>query len=148
MYNSERARELAKEHFKNGYNCAESVILAFCELTGRDPQSLLSVATCFGGGVGRSGCICGALAGGVIALGSIYGRKSSDDDKKRPYGLASRLFNQFTEEFGSSCCQVINKGDFKSKEHVTRCSGIAAKTAEMLFKILEAEGINLHVGSL
>ncbi len=139
MYNSEKASKLAKGYFKNGYNCAESVILAFCELTGRDSQNLVPVATGFGGGIGRCGCICGALAGAIIALGSVCGRKSSEDDKKKPYDLASQLFKQFTKEFGSSCCRVINREDFKSREHRARCSNISAKSAEMLFRMLEAE---------
>lgn len=135
-----KAASLAKEYFNGGYNCAESVVLAFCEVTGSCSGDLLPVATGFGGGIGRSGCVCGALAGANIALGSVFGRKSLQDDKKRPYDLAGQLYKEFEQEFGSSCCRVINKGDFKSKEHRMRCSGIAAKTAEILFKIMEAEG--------
>jgi len=114
-------------------------VLSFCEMTSRDHTILLPSATGFGGGIGRCGCICGALAGGIIALGSVYGRKTLEDDKKRPYRFASQLCNQFVEEYGSSCCRIINKGDFKSSEHQIRCSDIVEKTAVMLLDIIEAE---------
>ena len=65
------ASDYAIENFKNGLNCAESVYNALIRAGAldADPET---VAMClgFGGGVGLSGCICGALAASVIANGA------------------------------------------------------------------------------
>jgi len=118
---------------------AESVVLAFCELTGHGLRNSLPVAAGFGGRVSCSGCVCGALAGEPL----FWAQSTAES----PWQMARRCltilfpqpFHQFTEELGSSCCQVINKGDFKSSKHHARCSDIIAKTAAVLFKILEVE---------
>jgi len=52
--------------YDGGYNCAQAVLQAS---TGRSDPELLAMAEAFGGGIGASGCLCGAVTGGVMALG-------------------------------------------------------------------------------
>lgn len=71
----------AKRLFDNGFNCAESVLLAtshekFAQSIG---GIIPRIATGFGGGIARNGDVCGALTGGVMAIGLALGRVSPED---------------------------------------------------------------------
>ena len=75
------------------------------------------IATGFGAGIGGRGTVCGALSGGVIALGLVFGRKDPvREEGKRPYWFAQELFMQFKEEFGSVMCADITGCDISSDE--------------------------------
>ena len=56
-------RTLAEQNFENGYNCAQAVLLAFSDLTGLEERTALSLASSFGGGMGRLREVCGAVSG-------------------------------------------------------------------------------------
>ena len=61
--------ENAVECFQEGYNCAQSVLLTMFQHWNSGGSDLIpKIATGFGGGIGRCGSVCGALAGGVMAL--------------------------------------------------------------------------------
>ena len=79
------------------------------------------MATPFGGGIGRSEDLCGALSGGVLAIGACAGRTDPKGDKLRSYTAAGELHKKFLESFGSTSCKILNKSDFKSPEHRVRC---------------------------
>ena len=64
----------ASEYFNNGYSCSESMIKWAID-EGLVSEDLLSVATPFSGGMG-SGCLCGAIAGAHMIIGSQFGREN------------------------------------------------------------------------
>ena len=53
----------AKELFESGYNCCQSVLIAFEDLTGLDRATSAKVASSFGGGIGRLREVCGTFSG-------------------------------------------------------------------------------------
>jgi C_GCAxxG_C_C family probable redox protein len=141
--------EEAKLSFNSGYNCAESVSMAVSKQIGR--MGLISrsciprIATGFGGGVGRNGDICGALAGGVIAIGLASGRDNSDQSRDPCYHAVDRFYNEFVETFGSSRCRNLTGLDLKKPEqrevhknriHAERCSPIVAWAAKRAYEII------------
>ena len=67
-------RERALDWHKKGYNCAQSVAVACAELAGLDENTALAVSGGFGGGV-RSGEICGAISGAVMAVGALFAKE-------------------------------------------------------------------------
>ncbi len=71
--------EVAMEKFLAGYNCAQSVLFAFGPDLGLDGETSLKLATGFGAGMGRRGEVCGAVTGGILALGLKYGRGGRQD---------------------------------------------------------------------
>jgi C_GCAxxG_C_C family probable redox protein len=108
--------------FGAGFNCAEAVLTVLSNRMrklGKDcREAVPSVATGFGGGIGRSGGKCGALSGVVLALG-LMGRHERAEDfegKYRVYDLVGRLIEDFEREFGSSCCRDLIGIDLKSRE--------------------------------
>ena len=102
---------LAADLFLEGYNCAQAVAVAFCDLTGMDKKEAAKLAAPFGGGMGRMREVCGAVSGMFMVLGQLYGYDNSDDDahKKELYKQVQQLAEKFREENGSIICREILK---------------------------------------
>ena len=102
---------LAADLFLEGYNCAQAVAVAFCDLTGMDRKAAAKLAAPFGGGMGRMREVCGAVSGMFMVLGQLYGYDNSDDDahKKELYKQVQQLAETFREENGSIICREILK---------------------------------------
>ena len=138
MPSEEEAVRYASECWDKGFNCAESALRGVCFGMGIDlPESALRIATPFGGGVGRSEDICGALSGGVMGIGAILGRGDPKADKSASYGAAKKLVAQFTKEFGTTSCKALNFGDFDSQDHETRCKRYTLASVRMSHHILK-----------
>ena len=99
------------ELFLQGYNCAQAVTVAFCDVTGLTPEFSARMASSFGGGMGRMREVCGAVSGMLMVAGLLYGydRPGDDSIKKAHYALVQNLAGQFREEVGSIVCREILK---------------------------------------
>ena len=103
--------EKAAQLFLQGYNCAQAVAVAFCDVTGLEPDFAAKMASSFGGGMGRLREVCGAVSGMLMVAGLLYGYDSPGEDsvKKEHYQLVQKLAGQFREEIGSIVCREILK---------------------------------------
>lgn len=103
--------EKAAELFLQGYNCAQAVTVAFCDVTGLTADQAAKMASSFGGGMGRMREVCGAVSGMLLVAGMLYGYETPGDDvsKKQHYTLVQRLAGQFREQVGSIVCREILK---------------------------------------
>ena len=101
----------AAELFVSGYNCAQSVAVAFCDVTGLDEKTSARMASSFGGGMGRMREVCGAVSGMMMVLGYLYGYDTPGDDrqKKRLYTDVQALAHAFQDQAGSYVCREILK---------------------------------------
>ena len=100
--------EKAKEFFHYGYNCAQSVVLAYEDILGVDKDTLLRASAPFGGGMGRLREVCGAVSGGVMVLGLLIGADTlNPDEKRRLYALERDFAERFKERAGSYICRNI-----------------------------------------
>ena len=99
----------AAELFVNGYNCAQAVAVAFCDVTGLDEKFTAKMVSSFGGGMGRLREVCGAVSGMFFVLGYLYGYDNADADetKKELYGRVQDLAGQFREKCGSIICREL-----------------------------------------
>ncbi|ABN52630.1 C_GCAxxG_C_C family protein [Acetivibrio thermocellus ATCC 27405] len=102
---SERAVEL----FKEGYNCSQAVLAAYCEDVGIDMKTALMIASPFGGGIGRLREVCGAASAMFMIAGLKYGYVDPKDmnAKKEHYELVQKLVERFKEENGSIICREL-----------------------------------------
>jgi len=100
--------EVAVEKFFSGYNCAQSVWLAFCGDLDLDKDMALRMASGFGGGMGGRQEVCGAVSRGVIAIGLNHGRGEGQDKQKADgaYGKVRKLMSQFESKHGSCICEI------------------------------------------
>lgn len=101
----------AAELFLEGYNCAQAIAVAFCDVTGLDKDFSAKMASSFGGGIGRLREVCGAVSGMVMVAGLLYGYGNPNDDgsKKAHYFLVQELAGKFQDEVGSIVCREILK---------------------------------------
>ena len=101
----------AAELFLGGYNCAQSVMVAFCDVTGLEENFAARMASSFGGGMGRMREVCGAVSGMLMVLGLLYGYDTPGDDvsKKAQYQTVQALSAKFREQVGSIVCREILK---------------------------------------
>ena len=94
--------EKAHAYHKQGYNCAQSVICAFSDLTGLSMEQCLAVSGGFGGGVGGSHDeLCGAISGGIMVLSLLHPHlESSNKDTKRDlYKITKEFRKRYQETF-------------------------------------------------
>ena len=99
------------ELFLKGYNCAQAVAVAFCDVTGLDEALAAKLSSSFGGGMGRLREVCGAVSGMLMVAGQLYGYSSTNDDgaKMAHYALVQELAGKFREQAGSIICREILK---------------------------------------
>lgn len=71
--------DIAVEKFLSGYNCAQAVLYSFCDDLSLDKDAALKLACGFGAGMARKQEVCGAITGGIIALGLKHGRGEGQD---------------------------------------------------------------------
>ena len=108
MDHSEKAAEL----FLGGSNCAQAIVVAFCDVTGLDESFAAKISSSFGGGMGRMREVCGAVSGMLMVAGLLYGYDDpgeKDASKKEHYKLVQELAGKFREEIGSIVCREILK---------------------------------------
>lgn len=101
--------EKAVNNFKSGYNCAQSVFLAFAEDFGFDSETALKLSSSFGGGMGRLREVCGAVSSMFAIAGLKEGYTSPNDDeiKAKHYELIQTLADKFKSKYGSIICRDL-----------------------------------------
>jgi len=105
--------------FDSGYNCAESVLLALSKEFDQKSSFIPRIATGFGAGVGRSGQICGALSGAVMAVGLLKGCDKGNEEKEKrsaAYKSVRQMMKAFEREFGSSQCKILTGCDLRTQK--------------------------------
>lgn len=116
---SEKGKQ-AKAFFMEGYNCTQSIALAFCDEIGIEKSKLLRMVSSFGGGMGRLREVCGAVSGMFFVAGALYGYDDPKDmqAKKEHYARIQELAGQFRAETGSIVCRELLGLEGKDKSPV------------------------------
>lgn len=110
----DEAAKIAASHFRDGYNCAESVLMAMQEVWQMELRP--DIATAFGAGIGRQGSVCGAVTGGIIAINLKYGRMKAEEDKEKSYALALNFYKKLEKEFSSAICYELIECDLTTSQ--------------------------------
>lgn len=144
--------ERAKTLFESGYNCAQSLLLAFAPDAGLDEKTAAALASSFGGGMGRLREVCGALTASFMVLGLIYGGCSPGDTgaKAEHYRRVQELAAAFREANGTLLCRELldrppGPDHYVPQERTPEyyaerpCASIIARAAEAL-----ADYLNSH----
>ncbi len=78
-----------------------------------------------------TGCMCGALAAGVLVLGILYGRTSPVGPKYSCIShLSGHLHQRFQEEMGGKCCAML-RPFYQKNDREKSCGEIYQKGAEL-----------------
>ena len=142
-------REKAIENFEKGYNCSQSVLLAFQDLLPADEETLAKIACSFGGGIGRLREVCGAVSGMLMAAGLLYGYDGPEKGEKKAaqYRRVQELALPFEEKNGSLVCRELlhlsvhhdtPEPEPRTKTYYEKrpCAGFVGDAAEILEKYI------------
>ncbi len=101
--------EQAYENFKSGYNCCQSIAVAYADLLGLSSEMAARLSSGFGGGMGRLREVCGAVSGMVFVASALKGYSDPKDNaqKKELYALIQKLAGAFERENGSIVCREL-----------------------------------------
>lgn len=102
-------REAAMANFMNGYNCSQSVVLAFKDLIPIDEAVLSRMASSFGGGMGRLREVCGSVSGMFMVAGILYGYDGPETGQVKAdhYARIQELARRFEEKHGTIICREM-----------------------------------------
>lgn len=104
---SERT-EKAVTLFKSGYNCSQSVVLAYCDLFGVDDETAARVTCGLGAGVGRMREVCGAVSGMAVLAGLKHsGAEPDPAAKRKTYEAVQAMSEAFRKKNGSIICRQL-----------------------------------------
>ena len=152
----EHAKE-AQRLFLEGYNCAQAVFCAFCDVTGLDMDTAARMASSFGGGLGRLREVCGTVSGAALVLGIARGYADPEDAgaKRAHYRRVQEFARRFREQNGSIVCRDLLRGvdvtpggdpEARTEEYYRRrpCPGLAYCSARILEEMLAETDDGLH----
>lgn len=134
-------RKKAEGYFARGeFFCSESVVHTINELLGWPfSKDVTKMASAFPVGLGKSGCLCGAVSGGAMALGMVYGRKQGEPMNEKMFPLSAALHDHIKKIYKSTCCRVLTRNYvFDSPERKAHCIRITGEVAAWVAeKLLE-----------
>jgi C_GCAxxG_C_C family probable redox protein len=138
----------AVEIYKDGYNCAQSVLTVFAPDLGMDRDIAMKVSCGFGSGIGRSGNLCGAITGGMLVLGLKYGMIDSEfqEEKENTYDKVIELQERIRAIHGTVNCNDLLGFDIGTPEGLEKvkelelsdkiCSKIVGDVVRILEELL------------
>ena len=108
----------ARENFLKGYNCAQSVAIAFAAEMGKSEEEVARLASSFGGGMGKLREVCGAVSGALLVYGALRGYSDPTDGeaKKRQYAQVQDFAARFKAEHETIICRELLKNIALKKE--------------------------------
>ena len=122
--------ELARTNFQNGCNCAQAVLLAFCEDYGMDRDTAMMIAASFGAGMAGLRSTCGTVTGANMVIGLAKGSDRADANAAfREFAAA------FTEKNGSLVCKELL--GMRSKTRLT-CADLCQDAGDLLERLLKS----------
>jgi C_GCAxxG_C_C family probable redox protein len=140
--------EAAIKKFEEGYNCAQAVLYSFCDDLKLDVNTALKISCGFGGGMGRRQEVCGAVSGGVMAIGMLYGRGENEDRSytENTYQKVRDFMDKFSEKHNTCICRELLNGcslltpegreEYREKDLVNKvCKQCIRDAAEIIGQI-------------
>ncbi len=141
--------EVALDRFSKRITCSASVFGAFAQDLGLDEKTARKIACGFGGGISRSGNICGAVSGAIMVIGLKYGKEVPGDDggaTEKTRALTRQFLQEFRQKNGSvNCTELLGynmsipaeyEAAAKAQVFKTKCPVFVSSAAEILERIL------------
>lgn len=141
---ADRAELLASSYYEGGFHCGESVVKAVNEVAGHPlPPEVFRMASGFCEGISGSRCTCGALAGGVMAMGLLGGRESVEDPWQPPWDATADMRERFFEDEGTTLCDTISDrhGGMRHPQRWAHCTELVGKVARWVIEVAQERGM-------
>lgn len=102
-----------------------------CQEFGLEPENaaIPGIAYGFAGGIGNTGAVCGAVAGGVMAISLKLGRGDSIEGMLKNLGVVGEFRRRFEAEMGHIDCRELTGLDLTTEKDMEQLvnSDIAQK---------------------
>ena len=128
----EEVRRIAEGYFERGeFFCSEAVLKTINDELGKPfSDDVTKLASGFPIGIGKSGCLCGAVSGGVMAFGMVYGRCHREPMNEKMFVASAGLHDHIKNLYKSTCCRVMTRNfEFQSPERKAHCVKITGEVA-------------------
>jgi len=150
----EEMREKAIDLFKQRLHCSQVLAMVGLEKLGVEDPSVIKALGAFGGGIGGTGNICGALVGAASVIGCLYSRSSLEEKENPRMWSATKAvmknFETLAAPHGGINCAQIARVDWMDRDQVKdfygnpdsrrqHCINIVGDTAKALGELLEQE---------
>ena len=135
-----RIKKTIELHDK-GYNCAQSVACAYCDLAGIDEQTALRATEGFGAGMGGMEATCGAVSGAIFLAGikNADGVVEAPRSKANTYKLAKVIVDEFQKKNGTLICKELKEKNPETGEQRRACADCIMDAAKIAEDILFSE---------
>jgi C_GCAxxG_C_C family probable redox protein len=137
----EEVRCRAEKYFDDGYNCAQAVALSNIEVFSGRTEGIKQLTAGFGHGM-NAGCVCGAISGGVLAMGYLLAGSDSKGFDQIIKETTAELHRRFVGEFGLTCCKGLRNKYSLLKG--ARCKKITVTTAAITLELLQAQKAKIN----
>jgi C_GCAxxG_C_C family probable redox protein len=139
----EKIKLTAEEYYRSGdFYCSEAIVKiikdAFCLPVSDD---VITMASGFPVGIGGVGCTCGAVTGGIMSLGLVFGRAIPKDKKvDKVMKLSRELHDIFKKRHNHLCCRTLNKYMIMgSSRQMKQCIAFTGEMAQETARIIIRE---------
>ncbi|MCL2790730.1 MAG: C-GCAxxG-C-C family protein [Desulfobulbus sp.] len=154
MMRPDEMREKAVELFKQRMHCSQVLAMVGLERLGVNEPAVIKALGSFGGGIGGTGHICGALVGATSVIGALYSRSNLGEKENPRMWAATKAvmqhFEELTAPFGGIDCGQIARVDWMDRDQVKEfydnpdsrrqhCIAVVGETARALGALLEQE---------
>lgn len=122
--------EMAVDNHKKGCNCAQAVACVFAQKLGYSEDELFRLTEAFGGGMGGTQGVCGAVSAMVLVAGALKSHGLNnlpETNKKESYSFAHELMDSFQNDIGTIICKEIKSNQVHSCDE---CIATAVKILE------------------
>ena len=113
-----RLEDKAIEHLRGIYHCSEAVLKVLADHYHVDADLLLRASNPFGGGIGDSDSLCGAVTGAIMIIGALL-TPEEREPPAWPSGNVAKLFmERYNKVIGATNCPDIRHGlHWKEAQH-------------------------------
>ncbi len=131
--------ELAAQFHKEGYNCAQAVLLAYAQECGLTQEEAAKIAQPFGAGMGQLREVCGAFSGALMALGMMQGKNDPKDKaaKQAMYAKVFELGKTWEQEHGSLICAKLLAQQAEGGPKKASCRELVSYAAGLIENVKE-----------
>lgn len=153
----DKIENAAHDYEARYHGCSRCVIRSLLDHLKLGDGSVFKAATPLAGGIAMRGETCGALVGGIMAIGLALANGDIEDENwMKPLIVGYRLWHRFEKEVGATSCRDIqtarfgrfyNLADVKEYEEFGKaggyveCAKVVGKVARMAAQmILEQSG--------
>lgn len=139
--------EAVKEYFDGGNNCAQTVSHFVLKQFNIHSPHIYRAALPFGAGISHTDSICGAVSGGLLAIGCILSPDEPNRQRREQvYQVGNQFMAKFTQCYSTASCTRLIGYDLSNPLALekaraanifhTRCNEIIWKSIQIACEII------------